>query len=97
MAANQLSDAEAERLALLIEECGEAIQAAGKILRHGYDSKYPGVDNRASLEREVGDILTVVNMMYGKDIAYMRVADRVKEKTETVKQYLHHQDDPLRT
>lgn len=36
---NQLKPSEAERLACLIEECGEVIQAAGKILRHGYKSE----------------------------------------------------------
>lgn len=35
---NQLSPAEAERLALLSEELGEAQQAIGKILRHGQPS-----------------------------------------------------------
>lgn len=38
---NRLTPAEAERLALLAEECGEAIQAIGKILRHGYESNHP--------------------------------------------------------
>ena len=33
---NQLTPAETERLAILAEECGEVIQAVGKILRHGY-------------------------------------------------------------
>ena len=30
-----------ERLALLLEELGEAQQVIGKILRHGYDSRHP--------------------------------------------------------
>jgi hypothetical protein len=38
MSFNQLTDAEAERLALLAEECGEVVQVIGKILRHGYES-----------------------------------------------------------
>lgn len=33
---NDLSNAELERLALLLEELGEAQQVIGKILRHGY-------------------------------------------------------------
>lgn len=32
---NNLTPGEAERLAMLAEECGEVIQAVGKILRHG--------------------------------------------------------------
>ncbi len=41
MAFNGLTDAQAERLALLLEELGEAQQAIGKILRHGYESMSP--------------------------------------------------------
>ena len=33
---NELSPAEVERLAILAEEMGEAIQVIGKVLRHGY-------------------------------------------------------------
>ena len=32
---NGLTPAEAERLALLMEECGEVVQIIGKVLRHG--------------------------------------------------------------
>ena len=51
MAFNQLSDAQLERLYILSEELGEAQQAVGKILRHGYDSKHPetGITNKESL------------------------------------------------
>ena len=34
--ANRLTDAQAERLAYLIEECSHVSNAAAKILRHGY-------------------------------------------------------------
>jgi NTP pyrophosphatase (non-canonical NTP hydrolase) len=59
---NQLSPAEAERLAFLIEECGEVIQAASKVLRHGYESFDPTIPiherltNRGALARELGDV-----------------------------------------
>ena len=33
---NGLTPAEAKRLALLAEECGEVLQAIGKVLRHGF-------------------------------------------------------------
>ena len=57
MFSNELTPAESERLALLSEEMGEAIQAIGKILRHGYESTGPKtiVRNRTSLEKELGD------------------------------------------
>lgn len=59
---NKLTPAEAERLAMLAEECGEVIQVIGKILRHGYDSFHPAdpsVTNRDLLGRELTDLLTV--------------------------------------
>jgi len=42
---NGLSPAEAERLALLAEECGEVVQAVCKVLRHGYESTNPTLCN----------------------------------------------------
>ncbi len=55
-----LSDAERERLALLLEECGEVQQIIGKILRHGYEScdptKQGSPTNRMLLENELGDL-----------------------------------------
>ncbi len=54
---NGLHPAEAERLALLIEECGEVVQAASKVLRHGYKSYDPtvrgGPDNQEALAKEI--------------------------------------------
>lgn len=46
-----------ERLVLLIEECGEVIQAATKCLRFGYDHNWPGYGvNSEVLAQEVGDL-----------------------------------------
>ena len=63
---NQLTPAEAERLAMLAEECGEIVQVVGKILRHGYESHHPlnrHDTNRDLLANEVCDLLAVVQMM----------------------------------
>ena len=63
---NNLTPAEAERLAMLAEECGEVIQVVGKILRHGYESYHPentSETNRDLLANEVCDLLAVVQMM----------------------------------
>jgi hypothetical protein len=51
-----------DKLVLLIEECGEVIQAATKCLRFGWDRDFPdyGV-NHEVLAREVGDLLAVVD------------------------------------
>ena len=62
---NGLSPAEAERLAILAEEMGETIQEIGKILRHGYESRWPddAPTNREKLEVELGDIACIQQMM----------------------------------
>lgn len=53
-----------EKLILLVEECGEVIQAATKCLRFGWDRNQPdyGV-NHEVLAREIGDLIGVVNAL----------------------------------
>lgn len=96
---NGLSDAEAERLALLLEELGEAQQAVGKILRHGYESFAPsdpeGPTNRQQLQTELGDVLTAIGIMdHHGDISKARIELRVSEKNKKVWRYLHHNQAP---
>lgn len=91
---NKLSPAELERLALLSEELGEAQQAIGKILRHGYKSVHPygGLNNRENLEIELGDVQAAIGMMTGaRDLRADQIADWAECKRERVQQYLHHQ------
>ncbi len=96
---NQLTPAEAERLALLLEELGEAQQVIGKILRHGYESINPdlpppaGDTNRGRLECELGDVLVAIDFLldYG-DIEQWRLDDRKRIKHHKVWNWLHHQD-----
>ena len=96
---NGLTPAQAERLALLSEEMGEAQQVIGKILRHGFDSSnpiQPGPTNRHALEREVGDVYVALRMMFeAGDIRRGAVATREDIKREAVKPYLHHQGEPV--
>lgn len=91
---NQLTEAEAERLALLAEECGEVIQAIGKVLRHGYESRHPngGPTNREALERECGDVYYCIWQLIGSsDIDGNAMGQRASDKACSVRQYLHHQ------
>ena len=92
---NGLTACEAERLALLAEECGEVIHCIGKILRHGLESYDPteknGPDNRERLSRELGDLYAAVELagragvVDGEDI---RTAEA--QKLVTVRRWLHH-------
>ena len=91
---NQLTNAQAERLALLSEELGEAQQAVGKILRHGYESRHPdgGPTNRESLERELGDVKAAIFLLTdADDLNSGNLAFNMLKKSDRVGQYMHHQ------
>lgn len=94
---NRLSPAEAERLALLSEELGEAQQAIGKILRHGYESYHPygykPGSNREQLEQELGDVLHAVDRLCAVgDLKRTAIVTASVSKAERVGAYLHHQE-----
>ncbi len=92
---NGLTEAETERLAILIEECGEVIQAACKVLRHGYESNNKGQlpeTNRMALERELGDLIHALGRMEtSEDVNTMAITTRAASKPERILPYLHHQ------
>ena len=97
---NELSEAEAERLAILAEECAEVIQVVGKILRHGYESFNPhdpdGRINKRLLETEIGDLFCIVRMMTVQgDVLASLIEARSSFKTSKFDNgkgpYLHHQ------
>lgn len=91
---NKLSPGEAERLAILAEECGEVVQAIGKILRHGYESTHPngGPTNREALERECGDVYYALFLLIGYgDINGNAMSQRADDKVRSIAPYLHHQ------
>lgn len=94
---NQLTPAQAERLAILAEECGEVIQIIGKILRHGLDSFHPatGVVNRTLLLHEIIDVKAAM-VMVSMDLPEVMVDDALQESDITraiIKKlsYAHHQ------
>lgn len=94
---NALTPAEAERLALLAEECGECIQAIGKILRHGYESQHPegihcGATNRQRLVEEMGDVrAAMIIICEAGDTSKREVHAAADDKLKRVRKYLHHQ------
>ena len=70
---NQLTPAQAERLAMLAEEAAETIQIVGKILRHGLDSYHPDRPELGSnldmLNRELTDFAAVVASMQSDGVS----------------------------
>jgi NTP pyrophosphatase (non-canonical NTP hydrolase) len=95
---NNLTPAEAERLAILAEEMGEAMQIVGKILRHGYDSYNPFDDNKITnrqlLEKELGDVSYATQMLCVQgDITRSNIMRNHCNKIDAIKPYLHHQPE----
>lgn len=91
---NTVTPFEEERIALLIEECGEVIQACGKILRHGFNTKYPndetGISNRMVLEKEIGDVLNALSLMLSNDDVNNSNIDMFKRaKVSKLNSFLH--------
>lgn len=97
---NKLTPAQTERLALALEEMGEAQQAIGKILRHGYDSYHPsgeGGDNRDQLIDELAHVRFAIQLLIDAgdvDGDFMEAAEGAKRAS--VAQYLHHQREVLK-
>lgn len=94
---SRLSWEEEEKLYLLIEECGEVIQSASKILRHGYHSENPatGERNRAALEREIADVLLAVNILQASgDVDQDTVQGHYELAIQRKHRYIHDFEIP---
>ena len=57
-----------EILTILMEECAEVIQECSKVQRFGIDSIHKsGCTNWAALEKEVGDLLAMIEILVMED------------------------------
>lgn len=94
---NDLTPAEVERLNLVIEEAAEVIQAATKVLRHGWRSTHPScpsTDNREHLMKEVGDLRGVLQLCFqAADLHIVSYQYYSLEKLYRVKKYLHCEEN----
>lgn len=50
------------------EECAEVIQAISKIFRFGMETSWNGETNQEKLEKELGDLLAMVDIMINQNI-----------------------------
>ena len=94
---NGLSPSALERLAFLAEECAEAIQAVGKIVRHGYASSDPtrtgSPTNRRMLESELADIRFAISLLaQAGDVSFRNIEAAVSARLENPDRYMHHQE-----
>lgn len=89
---NKLTPAEAERIAMVMEEAAEVVQACGKILRHGFDSRYgDGRLNRTQLLLEVRDVIATIALMEAAgDFEGGEVAPTQSDVSRRLR-YTHHQ------
>lgn len=99
---NQLLPGEIERIAILVEEMGEAIQSVGKILRHGFESRNPvipdSVTNRIDLEKECGDVLTAIELLTdNNDLSKEAINQYIPLKKQKIQQWLHYQKPIMKT
>ncbi len=93
---NNLTPAQAERLAMLAEECAEVIQVIGKILRHGYDSYHPDqpyITNRELLQQELTDLAAVENQIHARDRVFLPSSMALDSAWGRKLRYAHHQEE----
>lgn len=78
-----------EALIITQEECAEVTQAIAKIMRFGFDSRYPeeAPTTRQNLEMEVGDLMAMIDILVDNDVIKQSQIDaarqRKKEKLKT--------------
>lgn len=93
---NELTPAQHERLSFLLEELGEAQQAIGKVLRHGYESYNPddtdAGSNRYQLAKELGHVRCAMIMLCnGGELTKELIHASAKSKAVAVLEWMHHQ------
>ena len=91
---NKLTPEELERLSILSEELGEAVQAIGKILRHGYDSCHPDtrVGNREALTREAADVVVAVELLLlNCDLDRELIVKFAEQKILKAQKFMHYE------
>ena len=79
-----------EALIITQEECAEVIQAVSKIMRFGFDSKYPTEDSASTkecLEMEAGQLLCMIGILVDQGVidedAMIESMEAKKIKLET--------------
>jgi NTP pyrophosphatase (non-canonical NTP hydrolase) len=79
---------EDELLTITMEECAEVIQACSKIIRFGPDSNFGGMTALESLEKELGDLQCMIDLLHANDmVSFTRMDEYSQEKYEKLKKW----------
>lgn len=71
-----------------MEECAEVIVEASKIKRFGESSVYEGETALNKLEKELGDLWCLIDLLHGEDmISYTKLDEYANAKHEKLKVY----------
>ena len=83
----------------LIEECGEAIQVAGKLLGSaGIARHWDGSDLRERLEEEIGDVIAAyLFVIETNNLNWRRISARRDEKLELFRKWHEEQGEANRS
>ena len=72
-----------EALVILQEECAEVIQAVSKCFRFGIDNDHKsGVTQRSNLEMEIGDMLSLVDILIEQGVVDLNNINVAKTNTK---------------
>jgi len=76
-------DKKAEAYTILMEECGELIQACSKMIRTKGSAVY-----RKQLQDEIGDVVTLIEWLLDNGVVTEKqIEDRVKIKEEKLRKW----------
>jgi len=77
-----------ELLTILAEECAEVIVECSKIKRFGESSVYEGETAMDRLEKELGDLYCMIDLLHGEDmISYTKLDEYANKKHEKLRQW----------
>ena len=77
-----------ELLTILMEECAEVIQAAAKVQRYGWESAYEGETAQERLEKELGDLQCMIDLLHEGDyVSYTTMDEHADSKREKLKKW----------
>lgn len=72
-----------ELLVITMEECGEVIQECSKIIRFGANE-----ENIERLEKEIGDLTQMIDLMHKFDlVSYTNIDEHSEKKYEKLKKF----------